>query len=90
MTHLLLNQVPSLGRSTQPWRRSIPLYTTFLDKGTNVPLAIVGSGSQSLVDKYHNLSYQKTIIIIIFRARSAAWPPLSVHQVKTLFHSLVL
>ena len=24
--------------------RSIPLYTTFLDKGTKVPLAIVGSG----------------------------------------------
>ena len=29
------------------------------------------SARDSLVDKYYNLSYQKTIIIIIFRARSA-------------------
>ena len=36
-----------------------------------------------MVDKYYNLSYQKTIIIIIFPTCPAAWSPLSVHQVIT-------
>ena len=36
-----------------------------------------------MIDKYHNSSYQKTIISIIFLACSSAWSPLSVHQVIT-------
>ena len=43
----------------------------------------LGAGHLAIVDKYYNLSYQKTIITIIFLTRSAAWSSLSVHQVIT-------
>ena len=40
----------------------------------------LGAGRLTIADQYYNLSYQKTIIIIIFPTRPAAWPPFSVHQ----------
>ena len=40
----------------------------------------LGAGRLAMVDKYHNSSYQKIMIIIIFPTRLVAWSPLSVHQ----------
>ena len=68
----LLNQVPVLGHSLQ---------TAFdRTKERMFRLRYWGAGHLVIVDKYHYSSYRKTIIIIIFPTRSAAWPPLSMHQ----------
>ena len=84
MTHLLI-QPGSLARPQSAATAAIGLFVRHLDKTKERMLRsrYLGAGRLATADKYYNLSYQKTIIIIIFPTRPTAWSPLSVHQAKT-------
>ena len=71
MTHLLI-QPGSLARPQSAATAAIGLFVRHLDKTKERMLRsrYLGAGRLATVDKYYNLSYQKTMIIIIF-------PPLS-------------
>ena len=84
MTHILI-QPGSLARPQSAATAAIGRFVRHLDKTKERMLRsrYLGAGRLAMVDKYYNLSYQKTIIIIIFLTRPTAWSPLSVHQAKT-------
>ena len=84
MTHLLI-QPGSLARPQSAATVAIGLFVRHLDKTKERMLRsqYLGVGRLATVDKYYNLSHQKTIIIIIFLTRPTTWSLLSVHQAKT-------
>ena len=84
MTHILI-QPGSLARPQSAAMAAIGHFVRHLDKTKEWMLRswYLGAGRLAMVDKYYNLSYQKTIIIIIFLTHPTAWSPLSMHQVKT-------
>ena len=81
-SHHLLIQPGSLARPQSAAMAAIGLFVRHLDKTKEwmLRLQYLGAGRLATVDKYYNLSYQKTIIIIIFPTHPTAWSPLSVHQ----------
>ena len=64
---------------------AIGLFVRHLDKTKEWMLRsrYLGAGRLATVDNYYNLSYQKSIIMMIFQTRPTTWSPLSVHQTIT-------